>query len=1514
MNRVQSVVLPLCFALLSTGAWAQSTIHVPADKTTIQAAIDAAVNGDTVLVAAGTYKERIDFKGKNITVTSESGAAQTIIDGKNSGNVVTFNTSETSAAVLSGFTIQHGNSDYGAGINIGGAGPTIEHNIITDNNCATGGGIYAAFASAIIRYNWIRHNNRGKSCYPSGIGGGGVTIGGAGTVQLLYNLIEDNLGGYDGGGISMWAAGSALVEGNIVRKNSSTGSTGGGIAIANEGTSIIRYNTFVNNSGSGVMWYGPPAAFIGNTVAGNDGGSAPSISGIYAYTFGSMEFRNNLVIGKAGQSAISCYTGGITYNTQFVQNDVYSNGATAYSGCDDQTGLNGNVSVDPLFANESAGNFHLSTGSTAIDAADQTVSYIPANDVDGNPRVVDAGNGPKLDLGAYEYQGATTMTVSPGTLNFDPQRTNSASAAQAVTVQNTGTQALHLKSAQLGADFTQTNTCELPDGLAVNASCTYSVVFQPASAGDKSESMVVAGGNVSGTSTVALTGTGTQPIVSLSTANVNFGDQALFTTSAPHDVLVNNIGDANLVVSSVSISGEFAQTNNCAKVVPNSNCKISVTFTPIATRTRTGTITITDDATGSPRQVALTGFGTGPEISFSPQSLDFPAQPVGTIGSAKILTITNTGSSDLTLSKIDIIGDFFQTNDCPSALASTLSCHVTVTFKPALYGGRQGMLTFTDNAAYSPQVVTLGGLGTAPIAYLGATSLTFSGQVVVNTSSSPLSVSLTNYGNDVLAIQSITASGDFSQTNNCGPYILPSAGCSIAVTFTPTASGTRTGTLTITDNANGSPRTVSLQGTGVTQYPVPVMTSISPNTAKAGSPVTVTITGTGLFATSVAYLDGQALTTIAASFTSLTATIDASLLNSFGEHTISVVNPAPGGGTSNNLPFTVYLTMPLTAKDLVYDRYRRVFYASVPSNAASYPNTVVTIDPTTATMIGTPMSLGSNPGPMAISDDGQFLYVGLMGTSKIKRVNLYTNQVDLEIALGSDSFFGAYLPLKLAVVPGAPHSLVASLQFANVGPYEAGVKVFDDGVARSASLEQSLDIDSIVFSSDPKVLYGATGGISPATLYVLKLDATGLTQISSHWDSLGSPITSDGSLVYSGNAVVDPTTYAQVGTFSFISTWVASVYPEPDTTRVYLLEGSYDGSAKIWVSNNSTFDGTGPLVLQLFSSYTPGNLSKLQRWGSDGLAFISAGYSPSSSDQVVFLRSSIVNPAVGGNLASLTALLPSVKAVGSQNFEMKLRGSGFQPGAVVKWNGAERTTTYVDATEVRALIPSTDVAQAGQAAVTVANPGAADTNALNFIAGSSLNFSAASLNFGNDIVKSTSSNLSVTVTNNTKTDYMIWSVLAIGEFKQTNNCTGNLAAGTSCTVQVAFRPTAATARVGTLLISSNAPGSPLAVDLSGTGTNVTISPTRPARPGRGQSTGASSSASAQARSTIGRASGSQIPGTVHSSGEIEWFTVPQLFTYWAVEPSPDEHARPNRDEPADAVPTADKKKLVREAE
>ena len=208
---------------------------------------------------------------------------------------------------------------------------------------------------------------------------------------------------------------------------------------------------------------------------------------------------------------------------------------------------------------------------------------------------------------------------------------------------------------------------------------------------------------------------------------------------------------------------------------------------------------------------------SGPTATLNPTSLTFGNQNVGSTSSAQNITLSNGGTAALAISSIAASGDYAQTNTCGTSLAAGANCTISVTFTPTAAGARTGTISVTDNAPASPQTASLTGTGVAvgPSASLSPTSLTFASQTI-GTTSAAQNITLSNAGTAALSITSIAASGDYAQTNNCGTSVAAGGSCTIAVTFTPTAAGTRTGAITVTDNAPGSPHTASLTGTGAT--------------------------------------------------------------------------------------------------------------------------------------------------------------------------------------------------------------------------------------------------------------------------------------------------------------------------------------------------------------------------------------------------------------------------------------------------------------------------------------------------------------------------------------------------------------------------------------------------------------------------------------------------------------------------------------------------------------------------
>src|SRR5687767_2732712 len=137
----------------------------------------------------------------------------------------------------------------------------------------------------------------------------------------------------------------------------------------------------------------------------------------------------------------------------------------------------------------------------------------------------------------------------------------------------------------------------------------------------------------------------------------------------------------------------------------------------------------------------------------------------------------------------------------------------------------------------------------------------------------------------------------------------------------------------------------------------------------------------------------------------------------------------------------------LPTKDIVYDALAQRLYASVPGTASSRANTVTVIDPFTGNILAS-VFVGSEPGRLALSDDGQYLYVALDGAAAVRRVHVPTLTAGLQFAVGSDPFFGPMLVEDMAVLPGNPAAVAISRRYQGVSPRHAGVAVYDDGVPR----------------------------------------------------------------------------------------------------------------------------------------------------------------------------------------------------------------------------------------------------------------------------------------------------------------------------------------------------------------------------------------------------------------------------------------------------------------------------------
>jgi hypothetical protein len=391
------ILAPAVLVALAAVASAQSTIRVPADASTIQAAIERARDGDTVLVAPGRYVGVLDFVGKAITVRSVAGPARTIIDGADGSflPVVSFHGGEGTDSVLRGFTVTNGDNRFtdalGGGIScvFNGANsgtPTIQRCHITANRTLLSPGAGVA-GNPVLEECRITGNVPGNA----GDGGG---VWGAPTLRRC--LVSGNVG-RDGGGIYLGFTGSAaLVEDCVVRRNLAVeGTRGGGIYIGISGA-VVRRTLVARNRSVG----------LGGQVPVHGAGvhvSSPS---------GALLERCTIVANLVEDgSAFGDDWGGVHGNATLVDcivrgNDgvqVDSGASASFSNVQGGFPGTGNIDLDPLFVDARAGNFHLRPSSPCIDAGD------PAGALDPDCT--------RADMGALPFHQANAVLRNGSGLN-----------------------------------------------------------------------------------------------------------------------------------------------------------------------------------------------------------------------------------------------------------------------------------------------------------------------------------------------------------------------------------------------------------------------------------------------------------------------------------------------------------------------------------------------------------------------------------------------------------------------------------------------------------------------------------------------------------------------------------------------------------------------------------------------------------------------------------------------------------------------------------------------------------------------------------------------------------------------------------------------------------------------------------------------------------------------------------------------------------------------------------------
>lgn len=709
---------------------------------------------------------------------------------------------------------------------------------------------------------------------------------------------------------------------------------------------------------------------------------------------------------------------------------------------------------------------------------------------------------------------APVAAIAPASVALAATAIGATSAAQNVTVSNTGTAALSLTAITLSnsADFIIAGgTCSAGASVPAGSSCTVSLAFRPAAgaAGTRSGTLSIAHNAAGSPGSVALSGNATAaaaPAAAL-TASLVFGSVNVGTTSPAQTATLSNGGTAPLTIGTISTGGsEFAVTGgSCAaggSVAAGASCSVNIGFAPSAAGARSASLVVTHNASGAQSTSSLSGTGVAlnPVIGVSPATLGF-SQTVGTTSTAQTVTVSNSGNAALLISALAIGGaqaSEFQiaagsTCAAGTSVAANGSCVVKLAFAPAAAGARTASLAISHNAGPASSV-TLNGTGTAspqPAIALNATTLTFAAQTVRSTSASQ-AVTVSNSGSAPLVLSGLTltgsAAGDFLQGGTCTATstLAPAGVCTVTFTFTPGAIGARSATLTLASNASNGSAALSLAGTGAAAAAPAV--ALAPGSlafgnqqtgvASTGRTVMLSNSGSGPLALSaiaatsgfaVSHNCGASVAAGASCTLSVTFTPPAA---GAAAGSLSVASNAAGSPHSVTLSGTGVAASPVLAWTPV-------------TAALAFGDVSVGATPSSQTLT----LVNRGPGPVTLQ---QLRLVGAQAAD-FSLANAGTCAVNASLAQG------AACSVALAFQPGAVGSRSATLQIVSTGTSPPDVALAGNGTAMAQPAVAilpgaiSFDVPGIATAGDTQAITVQSTGNTVLRVSALRIASGSFT-------------------------------------------------------------------------------------------------------------------------------------------------------------------------------------------------------------------------------------------------------------------------------------------------------------------------------------------------------------------------------------------------------------------------------------
>ena len=707
------------------------------------------------------------------------------------------------------------------------------------------------------------------------------------------------------------------------------------------------------------------------------------------------------------------------------------------------------------------------------------VQFSPAAGATGtrtaNLVLTDTGIGSPQTIPLSGLVAGSTLNISPTSHSFGIVATGGSSTASFV-ISNPGTTSQQVSSITVSganaSEFTASNgNCPSapPFTIGAGANCLFDLGFKatPTATGLQQATVTVAGVGLTGVPTLALSAnvvTNTEPGLTyfVVPSPLDFGGVQIGQTTVQlsHLLTISNnapipcagnapsCGGPLNITSMIPGSSDFTlspvqSTANCTlpplTIPSGGSCEFQLFFTPSAAGIRNTNLTIVSNDPASPLAVPLLGTGLAlPTAVIVPPLLNFGNAQTAAVSPVQTVTLQNVGKGPLGPSTLSISPNFaVASNNCNQTVPVGGTCTVGVTFTPPATGPSTGTLTFTNNASFGgSQIVALQGVGASGTLLLVAPTQLNYGVQPLNTASLPQTVKLTNTGTSAVAFpaNAIRTSFDYHvASTTCGATLAAGANCSIQVTFMPTIQYPDPGSLLISNNAQGSPQTVYMNGFAPYNGYDPSTTALtsSANPVASGQPVTftahVTSTQSGTPTGTVFFIDG-------------TTTIGTALLDGTAHATFTISTLAGGTHTIT----AVYSSDPKFVSSTSSAISQVVTGGSVSATStlltsSSNPSTVGA--PITFTAAVSSQAAGTITGTVTFFDGSTQIGTGTLagGTASVSTGTLTQGTHSITAQYGGDSNFAASTSPTVSQVvnastkPATTTAIASSLNPSTVG-------------------------------------------------------------------------------------------------------------------------------------------------------------------------------------------------------------------------------------------------------------------------------------------------------------------------------------------------------------------------------------------------------------------------------------------------------------------------------------------------